>query len=88
MRPFPNPDGAKWIEELTKKHSIGSLPRPIIGQGDSKEDVAPYVLDRALEGNSFWQAIGKKPQVGRCDDYEQGGGGTQVQKGEQSREAL
>lgn len=76
------------MKELTKKHSISSLPRPVIGQGNEKKHVAPYILDRALEGNSFWQSIGKKPQIGRCDDYEEGGGGREVQRGVHSREAL
>jgi hypothetical protein len=89
LQPPPNDQTKEWIKELTSKHSVTSLPRPIIGQSSDKDrDRAPYVLDRALDGKAFWEALEKKPTVGRCDDYGPGGGGRELQEAEQSREAL
>lgn len=88
LQPPPNENAKEWIEALTSKHSIESLPRPIIGQGGSK-DKAPYVLDRALDGKEFWKALRREPSIGRCDDYGPGGGGRELQDGrEQAKEAL
>lgn len=87
LQPAPYPEAADWVKQLTAKHHIPALPRPAIGQGGERDE-APYVLDRALDSKQFWQELNMQPSVGRCDDYNPGGGGEGMPDGHQAREGL
>lgn len=81
LRPLPHPDAQRWIGELCDKYEIHSLPRKVMQAGkDDEKNAAPYVLDRALDGESFWHVLDKRPLVGRCDDHTPGGGGREFEE--------
>lgn len=68
-----------WSNELRQEHQIDVLPRPLSSNSDSDstkiQNRAPYVLDRILDGQEFWDALKTRPSIGRCDDYNADGGG-------------
>lgn len=72
LKPTPIPNGQQWVEELMSENNVNTLPRP--WPKDDKPDV-PRELERVLDSRSFWQSLKIQPSVGRCDDYEAGGGG-------------
>lgn len=72
LKPTPIPNGQQWVEELMSENNVNSLPRP--WPKDDKPDV-PRELERVLDSRSFWQSLKIQPSIGRCDDYEAGGGG-------------
>ncbi|PWN24632.1 alpha/beta-hydrolase [Jaminaea rosea] len=52
-----------WVRELQKEHGVTSLPRKC------GEDL-PRNLERVLDSDSFWAAIGKKPSVGPANEVD------------------
>ena len=72
LKPTAIPNGQQWVEELMNENNVKSLPRP--WPKYDRPDI-PRELERALDSRSFWQSLRLQPSIGRCDDYETGGGG-------------
>lgn len=65
--------------QAERERSSGSGDAANNGSSSSSKGEPPYVLERVLDGTEFWEALGDKPQVGRCDDYGSSGGGNAVE---------
>ncbi|PWN43642.1 alpha/beta-hydrolase [Ceraceosorus guamensis] len=71
LSPPSIPHAARWVSELCAAHSISALPRAH-SLGSDRTQAAPAYLERSLDGTHFWDAIGQKPEVPRCDLAQRG----------------